>query len=61
MSREGPPMYKVEIEHPVYIDVNQIPAHIRDVLAAETLGMILRWLAREREKEKAKTKEENGK
>lgn len=54
-------MYKVEIEHPVYIDVNQIPAHIRDVLAAETLGMIQRWLAREHEKEKAKTKEENGK
>ncbi len=46
-------------EHQIYIDVTQIPAHVRDVLAAETLGMIRRWLAREREKEK--TKEENGK
>lgn len=52
---------RAEIEHPVIIDVTQIPEHIRDVLAAETLGMIRRWLAREREKEKAKTKEENGK
>lgn len=45
----------------VIIDVTKIPDHVRDVLAAETLGMIQRWLAREHEKEKAKTKEENGK
>ena len=41
----------------VIIDVTKIPDHVRDVLAADTLAMILRWKAREKEK----AKEESGK
>lgn len=47
---------RAEIEHPVIIDVTQIPEHIRDVLAAETLGMIQRWLAREKKSKETSSK-----